>query len=370
MKRRQLIATALTSPSLLLAGCASPPSPAAAAAAGPGKAQITVLYDAFGSAPALRKDWGYAALVEVGGKRILFDTGNNGDTLALNVKALGIDLARLDMVVMSHRHGDHMGGLNYVLSVNPTVPVYAPKEGFGVYGADLPSTFYRKNEALAASQRYYDGKPPEVMRFGAAWPGADFRLVDKSFELSPGLHLISLVSDKPGTLELREQSLAVTTPQGMVLVVGCSHAGIDRIVEAASKIDPRVHLIAGGLHLLVSKDEDIATIIGTLRDTYKVGFIAPGHCSGEPTFAALAKAYGDHCLYAGLGTTLALGATPRALNGQVMPTGLSDDDLLSYQGLHTASGERRRSLFAHLQGSAVPGGAYLAHWRRSIVGCC
>lgn len=371
MKRRNLIATALASPTLLLTGCASTASPSGAGA-DPAQARITVLYDAFGMAPALRKDWGYAALVEVGGKRILFDTGNNGETLAANAKALGIDLTRLDMVVMSHRHGDHMGGLAYLLSVNPKVPIYAPKEGFGVYGGDLPGGFYRKNEALAPRQRYYDGKPPEVMRFGAAWPGADFRLVDKTVEVAPGLHLISLVSDKPGTLELRELSLAVATPEGLALVVGCSHPGIDRIVEAATKIDPRVHLIAGGLHLVVSKDEDIGKIIGTLQGTYKVGFIAPGHCTGEPTFEALAKAFGDHYLYAGLGTTLALGATPRAIgaNGQTAPLALDGDDLRSYQTLLAASNERQRGLFAGLQPSATSDGAYLAQWRRSMVGCC
>src|SRR5215469_3033074 len=89
------------------------------------KAQITVLYDAFGQTSAMQKDWGYAALVEYGGKRILFDTGNNPDILAQNAKAKGIDLSKLDFVVMSHRHGDHMGGLGYVLSVNPKVPIYA-----------------------------------------------------------------------------------------------------------------------------------------------------------------------------------------------------------------------------------------------------
>jgi 7,8-dihydropterin-6-yl-methyl-4-(beta-D-ribofuranosyl)aminobenzene 5'-phosphate synthase len=138
--------------------------------ADPTKVQITLLYDAFGQNSAMQKDWGYAALVEYGGKRILFDTGNNPDILAQNAKAKGIDLAKLDFVVMSHRHGDHMGGLSYVLSVNPRVPIYAPKEGFGVYGANLPSTFYRKDPSLPQEQRYYNGAPPEVMRFGSAWP--------------------------------------------------------------------------------------------------------------------------------------------------------------------------------------------------------
>ena len=83
------------------------------------QAQITVLYDAFGKASGHAKDWGYAALIEYGGKRILFDTGNNPDILAQNVKAKGIDLSQLDFVVMSHRHGDHMGGMAYLLRVNP-----------------------------------------------------------------------------------------------------------------------------------------------------------------------------------------------------------------------------------------------------------
>src|SRR5205814_7317754 len=110
MKRRDLIATALAAPHVLIAGCASPASSNASGSADPTKAQITVLYDAFGRDPALQKDWGFAAFIEIGGKRILFDTGNNA------------------------------------------------KEGFGVYGADLPSAFYRKDEALPAEQRYYDGK--------------------------------------------------------------------------------------------------------------------------------------------------------------------------------------------------------------------
>src|SRR3974377_2025296 len=90
------------------------------------KAQITILYDAFGKASAMTKDWGFAALIEYGGKRILFDTGNNADIFAHNVKVKGIDLTKLDFVVVSHRHGDHTSGLNYLLSVNPSVPIYAP----------------------------------------------------------------------------------------------------------------------------------------------------------------------------------------------------------------------------------------------------
>jgi len=276
------------------------------ASATPANAQITVLYDAFGKAPGMQKDWGYSALIEYAGKRILFDTGNNPDILAQNAKAKRIDLSKLDFVVMSHRHGDHMGGLAYLLKVNPAVRIYAPKEGFGVYGADLPSSFYRKDSSLSPEQRYYDGVPPEILRFGSAWPGANFQLVEKNTEIGSNIHLIALVSDKPGTLELRELSLAINTPEGIVLVVGCSHPGIDKIVAAAAVINPRIHVIAGGLHLVVTSDADIEKIVTALHETLKVQYVAPGHCTGEPAFTALKKAFGDRYMNAGLGTTLEL----------------------------------------------------------------
>ena len=285
-------------------------SPVANSGTEPSKPQITVLYDAFGKDPSMQKDWGYSALVEYGGKRILFDTGNNPDVLAHNARAKNVNLRKLDFVVMSHRHGDHMGGLTYLLRQNPNVRIYAPKESFGVYGADLPSTFYRKDPSLPGEQRYYSGAPPEIMRFGSAWPGANFELIDKNTEITPGIHLIALVSDKPGTLELRELSLVISTPQGMVIVVGCSHPGIDKIVEEASAINPHIHLIAGGFHLVVAKDPDIDQIVTALHDRFHVDYIAPGHCTGEPAFTALKKAFGDRYLYAGLGMTFAVNEGP------------------------------------------------------------
>jgi 7,8-dihydropterin-6-yl-methyl-4-(beta-D-ribofuranosyl)aminobenzene 5'-phosphate synthase len=207
-----------------------------------------------------------------------------------------------------------MGGLAYVLKVNPNVKIYAPKEKSGVYGDDPPSsTFYRKDASLPAEQRYYSGAPPEIIRMGAAWPDANFQLIDKNTEIAPGMYLIALVSDKPGTLELRELSLAIRTPDGLALVVGCSHPGVDKIVQTAAAIDPHIHIITGGFHLVVASDPDIDKIATGLRDTYKVEYIAPGHCTGEPAFAALKKAFADHYLYAGLGTTVTLSARSRSL---------------------------------------------------------
>jgi 7,8-dihydropterin-6-yl-methyl-4-(beta-D-ribofuranosyl)aminobenzene 5'-phosphate synthase len=299
--RRSLFAAAVLAPIIITA------IPVACAAAEP-QNQVTILYDAFGTDPALKKDWGFSALVEVAGKRILFDTGDNAEIFAANVKAKGVDLTRLDFVVLSHRHSDHMAGLSHVLSVNPTVKIYAPKEGFGIYGSSLPSSFYRKDEALPPEMRYYGGTPPEIMTFGSAWANARFELIDQTTEIAPGISLIALVSDAPGTRELKELSLSVNTPEGILLVVGCSHPGIERIVEAAAAINPKIHLIVGGFHLVVAPDDMIAKVVAALKDRFKVESIAPGHCTGEPTFAALKKAFADKYVYAGLGTSIPIAA--------------------------------------------------------------
>jgi 7,8-dihydropterin-6-yl-methyl-4-(beta-D-ribofuranosyl)aminobenzene 5'-phosphate synthase len=312
---------------------------AAATAASPAycqssPAQITVLYDAFGKTSAMRKDWGFSALIEYGGKRILFDTGNNADIFAHNVEAKGVDLRQLDFAVVSHRHGDHTSGLNHLLKVNPSVKIYAPQENFGVFGAALPGTFYRRNESLPADTRYFDGRPPETLRFGSPWPEAHFTWIAKTTEVAPGFHLILLNGTWGVDLEVKEISLAIDTPDGIVLVVGCSHPTIEKIIEAAkATLNKPVHLVLGGTHLLPARDDQIGSIAASLRDTWSVRYIAPTHCTGEPAFAILKDAFADRYIYAGLGTTVLLGpkVTVKAEAGQPNKVAMDEDDLRGYR---------------------------------------
>jgi 7,8-dihydropterin-6-yl-methyl-4-(beta-D-ribofuranosyl)aminobenzene 5'-phosphate synthase len=284
----------------------------AAEAAPPAK--VTVLYDAFGKDRSLTKDWGFSALIEAGGKRVLFDTGNNSEVLAHNVKAKGVDLTKLDFAVISHRHGDHIGGLNYLLQVNPNVTIYAPKENFGVFGSSLPGTFYRRNEALPAEMRYFDGKAPDTLHSGTPWPQARFTLVTETMEVAPGFHLILLRGSWGVDLDVMEISLAIDTPQGVVLIVGCSHPTIEKIVEATqTALGKPIHLIIGGLHLLPAKDDEIQRVATALHDTWHVEWIAPAHCTGEPAFAILRRTFADRYVYAGLGTSIGLGKNPQEL---------------------------------------------------------
>src|SRR5215470_4627189 len=336
MTRSSRVSCLVSALSVFVAGGAATTPPPAAASPVAQKAQITVLYDAFGKTSGMTKDWGFAALIEYGGKRILFDTGNNAEILANNVKAKGIDLTKLDFVVVSHRHGDHTSGLNHVLSVNPRVQIYAPKENFGVFGASLPGTFFRRNDSLPAEMRYFDGKPPETLRFGTPWPNGNFTWVAKTMEAAPGFYLILLKGSWGVDLDVMEVSLAIDTPDGTVLVVGCSHPTIEKVVEATkATISKPVHLVIGGTHLLPASDEEIQRIATALRDTWKVEWIAPVHCTGEPAFAILKKSFGDRYIYAGLGTMLALGPAVKSIaeKGQRPALGMDGDDLASYRTL-------------------------------------
>ncbi len=272
--------------------------------AGQSSNRVTILYDAFGKSSAMTKAWGYSALVEYGGKRILFDTGGNAEIFEHNVKALGVDLTKLDFVVLSHRHSDHISGLNYLLRVNPTVKIYAPAEPWGPFGWSVPNSLYRKDESLAASMRYFDGNPPDALTASSPWPQANFVRVDSTTEIAPGVFLVATTSQVTGTLELREISMAIRGPQGLIIVDGCSHAGVEKVLEAATKIDSHIRILFGGLHLVGASNTDIQRITAALHDQWKLDYVAVGHCTGEPMFAALQKAFGDRYLYAGVGTAV------------------------------------------------------------------
>jgi len=265
--------------------------------------KVTILYDAFGESKELTRDWGFSALVEHNGKRILLDTGNDAATFEHNVKALGVDLTKLDFVVISHRHTDHTTGLKYVLSVNPNVTVYVPADlanGFG--GAPIPKTFLRPDESLPTKMRYFGGTEPEHFTLGKLYDTGKFVLVNQTTEVSPGIFLVRTVSQKKGTLELPELTLAIKRPNGLLLVDGCSHAGIEAILESASAVDPRTEIVFGGLHLVTTSPEEIDALAQDLKAKWKVQRIAPGHCTGEPAFARLKKVFGENYVYAGLGT--------------------------------------------------------------------
>jgi 7,8-dihydropterin-6-yl-methyl-4-(beta-D-ribofuranosyl)aminobenzene 5'-phosphate synthase len=267
-------------------------------------ARVTMLYDAFGPQSTLKRDWGFSALVEYGGKRILFDTGNNGAIFAYNVKELKVDLTNLDAVVISHRHGDHTSGLNYLLSVNPGIKIYTPFEG-AFFKSPLNKAFLERAKNLPPNLRYFDGQSPDL-NSGTPWEQGNFQIIRQTTEIFPGFFLLTTRSEKPGTIEMNEVSLAIRTPKGLAVVVGCSHPGVEKILENAAKIDPKIYTVTGGFHLVLTPNEEIQRVAGILHDTLKVERVAPGHCTSEPGFAIFMDRFKERFDAAGVGAVIML----------------------------------------------------------------
>ena len=237
-------------------------------------ARLTILFDAFGRPSDLKRGWGYSSFIEYGGRRILFDTGSNGANFEHNVKLLGIDLKNLDFVVISHRHNDHTAGLHHVLRENPSLTIYTPVEGAGFNGQTGPvlmNLIKRYVASVPDDMRYFGGNPPTENRPESPWPGARFK-----------------------------------TPKGGVLVVGCSHPGIERLVEAATKIDSQLYEVFGGFHLVDIPDDKVTEMVMAFRDKWKIERMAAGHCTGQFAFAELIRVFGPRFDPAGVGSVISL----------------------------------------------------------------
>jgi 7,8-dihydropterin-6-yl-methyl-4-(beta-D-ribofuranosyl)aminobenzene 5'-phosphate synthase len=302
-KRNPVFLVALAA---LAAGALAPGAPAAAQEP---PARVTILYDAFGRPSELKRGWGYSALVEYGGRRVLFDTGGSRDDFAYNARALGVDLTRLDFVVLTHRHGDHTSGLNHVLAVNPGVRIYTPAEA-AYFDTPVPPALEklikRRVDSAPEDMHYYGGEYPERIASGSPWPGAKFTQIRAPTEALPGFWLFTTQSETPGTKEMNEISMAVRTPQGLVLMVGCSHPGIEKIVEAAVKIDPRVYSVFGGFHLVDIPDAQVTSMVSRFRDQWKFRRVAAGHCTGEFAFSELNRVFAKNFDHAGVGAVIPL----------------------------------------------------------------
>lgn len=278
-------------------------------AASPTHGRIVNLYDAFGKqTQATKRDWGFSALVEYGGKTILFDAGMNADVFAQNVKALGIDLRKVDIAIASHSHDDHISGFDYLLKVNPRVKLYLPED----------MRFSSPNKVAGPDPHATDGLPPEQRYFatdfqprssGRFW-NANVEYVSKTKEIAPGLTIVVTASpylgryNKYPPLERSEPLPELSLVAGDTVVVGCSHSGVDRIVEAVrAQTHGPVTLVVGGFHLFPFPEAEVRRVAKRLQEL-GVKRIAPAHCTGHLAFKIFRQVWSDNYVFAGLGSEI------------------------------------------------------------------
>ena len=148
--------------------------------------------------------------------------------------------------------------------------------------------------------------PPEHIPAWLAYSDLKMTIVKQAMTVMPGVRLVTLISDKPAFKGLVEVSMVLDTPKGPVVVVGCSHPGIENIMVAAMSgaAKPDVYMLFGGLHLVQDSDLQINGTLDVLEKTNKLQRIGVGHCTGERAFYLIQQRWGKNDVYAGVGETL------------------------------------------------------------------
>lgn len=287
-----------------------------------------ILFDAFSKDTTLTKGWGFSSLIEYNGKRILFDAGSNADLFKKNVLRLGVDLKKIDFVVVSHAHYDHLNGIDYLLSINPAVKIYFPDDTFwgspGMFNATGQDSLVK--DSLPPELNYFAGRSTvfKIDQSGGRFLHANIEYVKEYKEILPGLTLVPTrakymgyfskypKSFTPGNFNdtnddiklnnLPELSLSLSTNKGEVLFVGCSHSGVENIIqETLARTGKKIDLLIGGFHLLPFDRTETMRISHMIRNDLKVTRVAPGHCTGHLAFKILRDQYKENFIYAGLG---------------------------------------------------------------------
>lgn len=291
---------------------------------------IINLYDAFSKDTSLTKDFGFSCITKYQGKTILFDAGSNADIFKFNTNKLGIDLSKVDIVVVSHGHFDHLNGLDYLLKVNPKVKIYFPYDIF--WGAPVPFDATGQEptvkDSLQKYMQYFDGGATKftINQSGRFW-NANVEFIKASKEIMPGLKLITISSAFMGYFScypgksfvegqfnnakgdckqtgLPELSLSLKTEKGEVLIVGCSHTGVENIIiETEKQTNNKIELVCGGFHMLPYDRKQTLVLVDKIKNELLVHRVAPAHCTGHLAFKLLQDSFGSDYIYAGLGET-------------------------------------------------------------------
>ena len=212
---------------------------------------ITEIYNNVPCQEGLTTDWGFSCLLHEAG--LLFDTGERGDVLLANMQALGIDPASVGRLVLSHDDHDHIGGIAAVLAANPSVEVY------------VHDAFSEKT--LSLIRKYTEP-----------------RIIKEWTEIADGIAVTG-----PLEAHRREQSLALRVPDGYLIITGCAHPHISRIIDRVAEEGP-VWGVIGGLHTV--SDEDIKSLAG-------VAYLSASHCTDK--IGELAERYPESFRPGGVG---------------------------------------------------------------------
>jgi len=221
--------------------------------------KIQILYENHVKSSHFMPGWGFAALLTVGDRKVLFDTGADVLVLRNNASALHVDFNEIDALVLSHHHCDHIGAISPVRHANLDV--------------------------------HCTTSLPQDVQDSIIKAGGTVHVAASPGQIVPGVITTGEMGD-----EICEQGLVLDVPSGPILITGCAHPGIDNMASVATSLLGRpLDLVLGGFHLLRESDEHVQVIASKLKDL-GIRQIAPCHCTGKRASDLLKKAYGGHRL--------------------------------------------------------------------------
>jgi 7,8-dihydropterin-6-yl-methyl-4-(beta-D-ribofuranosyl)aminobenzene 5'-phosphate synthase len=285
-----------------LSGQATPPSAAAAAPV----VRLTILGDNAVADLGVKAVWGFACLVEAHRHTVLFDTGADPAVLKDNLAALKVDPAKIEAVVISHWHPDHTRGA-------PGLGKLAGVRALTPRGLEDFATLRSAGVKEDVARNIADWLAKETAKLTSA--GLELVVVSQATPLFDGIAVSEplpfgqIPTDKPGresTYPFWEQCLTVDTPEGLVVIVGCSHPGILPMLEQVKRQTGRpLYLVIGGFHLL-EEPEDAVRRIATTMQAMGVAYVSPTHCTGEAAVHVFRDVFGDRYVSAGVGAVIKL----------------------------------------------------------------
>ena len=274
--------------------------------------RITTLSENTAGLPDVLAEWGLSILVETDDRSILLDAGAS-ISIGQNADLLGIDLRKIDKIVLSHGHFDHTGGLNLLLRkmrreveviAHPDIwaPKYNRKEGKPEKHIAIP---YQQRELESLGAWFTLSKGPVTLSEGVMTTGevpmvTDFERIDSSLFVKTGSGW------EPDAL-MDDQALVIKTHAGLVVVLGCAHRGMINTLYQAREISgiKKVHMVLGGCHLKDATDEQIWQTISCLNEI-GVQKLGVSHCTGMKATLLLAQTYGDDFIFNNTGSIINL----------------------------------------------------------------
>jgi 7,8-dihydropterin-6-yl-methyl-4-(beta-D-ribofuranosyl)aminobenzene 5'-phosphate synthase len=227
---------------------------------------LTVLFDNYPAEEGFETGWGYSCFIKKEEEGILFDTGADGQKLIKNIQKAGLKPDLISKIVISHAHKDHSGGLKEAAELNSQIEIY------------VGASFYNEVKSLLSYAKLQ-------------------KVSSDPLEIIKEVYLTGELGKR-----IKEVSLVINTKEGLIIITGCAHPGIEKIIERATSIvKQNIFALLGGLHLMHKNKREILELISYLKSK-NLKYIAASHCTGELARKLFEENFGERFIKAGVGT--------------------------------------------------------------------